>query len=80
MAFSQLPLCSSWQLVSALERLGCYQGRTGKGSHVIYFRKLPNRTVTAAVVLGRNQVPKGTLRRILDSLEISPDEFRAKLR
>ena len=80
MAFSQLPLCSSRQLVSALERLGCYQGRTGKGSHVIYFRKLPDRTLVSPVVLGRSEVPRGTLKKILDLLEISPEEFKGKLR
>ena len=74
-------LCSSRQLVSALERLGCYPGRVTRGSHQTYRRRLPDgRVVTTPVVLGRREIPKGTLKVILDSLQIEYDAFRSNLR
>ena len=77
----QIPLCSSRQLVAALERLGCYRGRAGSGSHQSYHRQLPDDTVlTAPVVLGRTEIPRGTTRSILGLLQISPEEFREALR
>lgn len=81
MRFSQLPLCSSNQIVAALERLGAYRGRSGKGSHAPYHREnRDGRTLTAVVVLGRREVPKGTLRGILQGLDIPLEDFLEALR
>ena len=80
MSFSELPLCSSRQLIAALGRLGAYPGKTGKGSHASYNRKTRDgRILTAVVVLGKKEVPKSTLRRILSGLEISASDFLAEL-
>ena len=54
MRFSQLPLCSSEQIVAALKRLGAYQGQS--------------------------EVPKGTLRGILQGLDIPLEDFIDALR
>ena len=73
-------LCSSRELTAALERLGCYPGRAARGSHLSYHRDLPNgRRLTAPVVLGLREVPRGTLRSILRLLQIDPEEFEATL-
>ena len=81
MSFSQLPLCSSKQIVAAIRRLGARPGKTKHGSHASYNRTMPDgRTLTAVVILGRKEVPKSTLQRILRSLEIMPEEFTAVLR
>ena len=81
MPFSELPLCSSNQALKALERLHVYRGPVKKGSHQSVYRDIPGggRRV-AVVVLGKREIPKGTLRNILRLLEISPKEFLAALR
>ena len=58
-----------------LIRLGCYEGKSGKGSHQSYHRVVDGRTLTGVVVLGRKEMPKGTLKNILTQLGISLDEF-----
>ncbi len=79
--YSNLPLRSSAQVIRALRRLGCYQVPKANGSHSLYKRDLPDgRTVMTVVIVGRQEVPKGTLRRILQELEITADEFRRALR
>lgn len=81
MPFSALPLCSSRELISALERLGCYPGRAKGGSHVSYHRRVSHdRVATAVVVLGKREIPKGTLQSILRELRIDTSEFLAALR
>ena len=76
MPFSRLPLCSSRELIAALERLGCYPGRAEAGSHVSYLRRVSgDRVATAVVVLGKREVPKGTLQSILRGLQIETTEF-----
>ena len=80
MSFSELPLCSSRQLIAALGRLGASPGKTAKGSHASYNRKTQDgRILTAVVILGRKEIPKGTLRRILSNLEIPVSDFIAEL-
>ena len=82
MGFGQVPLCSSRRIIAALERLGCYPGRAKGGSHVSDHRRQPSteRTLTAVVIIGRKEVPRGTLRNILMSLDISVDDFMVALR
>jgi predicted RNA binding protein YcfA (HicA-like mRNA interferase family) len=43
-------------------------------------KEIGGRTVTTVVILGRREVPRGTLRGILRLAEISPAEFTALLR
>ena len=77
---SRLPLCSSDQLVAALVRLGCWEGRATASSHRLFHRDVDGRIETTSVILGRREVPRGTLRSILRSLRIGADEFVAALR
>lgn len=76
-----MPLCSSRQLIAALERLGCYPGKAGRSSHRTYRRKLPNGSIVAAsIVLGKRELPRGTVRDILWRLQISEADFDRALR
>ena len=82
MHYSQHPLCSSEEIIAAPEHSGCYRGRPKGGSHVAYHRDHPalDRTFFAAVVQGKKEIPRGTLRNILISLGLSADDFIAELR
>ena len=80
MQFSRLPRCSSSELVNALYRLGCYRGKTTRGSHQLFHRDAGSRILTGVVVLGKRELPRGTLKSVLEQLDISPDELRDALR
>ncbi|MBI4202299.1 MAG: type II toxin-antitoxin system HicA family toxin [Chloroflexi bacterium] len=82
MNYSSLPLCSSEQVCRALERLGCYRAKARGSSHLVYHRKHPteDKTLSAPVVLGKSEIPRGTLRSILQLLDISLDDFLKALR
>ena len=74
-------LCSSRQMIAALERLGCYSNRTNPSSHRTFHRRLPDgRVVSASVVLGKREVARGTTRDILTRLQISEADFDRALR
>ena len=76
-----VPLCSSAQIAAALQRLGCYPGKAKSGSHQSYHRRLPDgRILSAPLVLGKREVPRGTLRSILILLDISLDDYLLALR
>ena len=79
---SKLPLCSSEELIRAIEVLGAYatNPRSRRGSHRAYERELPDGTiVTTAVILNRREILKPTLKGILIALHIELDEFLAAL-
>ncbi len=77
---SRLPLCSSRQVVAAIERLGAYPGKKKRGSHASYHRRTPDgRIRTGVVILGRKEMPKSTLRGILISLDIPLGDFLSNL-
>ena len=73
----ELPLCSSREVKSALERLGAYpSAKRTSGSHATYYRDMPNdRKVLAVIVLNKKEIPRGTLKNILSGLEITDIEF-----
>ena len=74
------PRCSSAQLDRAPIRLGCYEGTATRGSHHIFHRVLADgRTVSAAIVLGKRELAKGTTKQILSLLHIDADDFNAAL-
>ena len=76
MRFNDIPLCSSREVIAALLRLGAYPGKATRGSHASYHRQREDgRILTGVVVLNKREMPKGTLRRILDNLEIPPQDF-----
>lgn len=67
-----LPLVSSRVVVNALVRAG-YVERTTKSSHHVMVREDPSRTIT---VPERREVPRGTLRSILNQAGLSEERFR----
>ena len=74
-------LCSSRQMIAALERLGCYAGKYHSGSHRTFRRRLPDGTVVSAqVILGKREIKRGTARDILRLLQISEADFESALR
>ena len=80
MPFSQLPLCSSRQLIAAIERLGAFPGKKTSGSHASYHRQTENGILTATVVLGKREIPRSVVRSILKQLQISVEDFVGALR
>jgi predicted RNA binding protein YcfA (HicA-like mRNA interferase family) len=77
---SEPPLCSSRQIVQALQRAGFAPVRRSRGSHQTFVRRLPDgsKRITV-VVLGKREVPRGTLRRILERAGLTSEEFQALL-
>jgi len=74
------PLCSSDEVIRALERLGCSPSRRAKGSHQVYQREADGRTLCAVVPIGKREIARGTLRSILSKLIISEEAFRDALK
>lgn len=71
-----IPVVPGAKIVKALEGAGFTVTRI-KGSH--HFMRHPNgRTVSVPVQAG-DDVPKGTMRDILASVRMTPDEFRRLL-
>lgn len=80
---SQIPLCNSRKLLTALDRLGAYRrpGESVRGTHVTYVRETEDgRLLVAEVVLAKKEIPRATLQDILANLEIEGDAFREALR
>ena len=78
MTSGPLPLRSSREIIGALERLGAWHVRT-RGSHATYARMTPSGRRITQVVLGKREIPRGTLRAILAGLEIPVEVFRQAL-
>ena len=73
---SKRRLFSSAEIVAALKRAGFESGRKTGGSHQSFERKrADDRHDVAIVVLGKKEVPNGTLRGILTQAGISYEEF-----
>jgi len=70
-----LPLVSSDRVLAALKRLGCYEPRRASGSHQPVCRDTPRGRLTAVVVLGKHEMKRGTLQRVLRLLEMTEQEF-----
>lgn len=75
-----LPLISSDRIVAALHRLGFFDGLSKGSSHVSMWRPRAGggKDVTA-VVMGKKEVPRGTLKGILDLARVTQGEFIAAL-
>ncbi len=55
-------------------------GKAKRSSHCLYHRRMNDeRTVTAVVILGKREIPKGTLKAILANLEIDVTDFLGAL-
>ena len=77
---ADVPLCSSAKIVAALKRAGFKPGRRSKGSHQAFIRATPERKYITIVVLGKRQVPRGTLEDIIEKAGMTVEEFRGYLR
>ena len=75
-----LPLCSSRQVVRALERAGFRVSRRSKGSHQTSVRERGGNKDITVVPLGKREIPRGTLQNILRLAGLTADEFRQLLR
>lgn len=73
----RLPLVSSKDLLSALRRLGFKElPKSTGGSHLSLYRERPDGTKdTTVIVLGKREIPRGTLANILRLAGVSRDEF-----
>ena len=70
-----IPACSSREIENALRRLGFVRGRRTPGGHQTYSRKVEDRTYTTVVPMAKKRVPKGTLTKILELANLTPEEF-----
>jgi predicted RNA binding protein YcfA (HicA-like mRNA interferase family) len=77
---TQVPLCSSDQIINALQRAGFRPARRAAGSHQAFVRMHPDgRTETAIVHLGQREVARYTLRSMIKQAGMTVDEFVALL-
>lgn len=75
-----IPICSSREIVRAMERAGFVWART-KGSHATYTRRDADaRTRVAVIPISKREVPTGTLANVLRQAGMSVDEFCGYLR
>jgi predicted RNA binding protein YcfA (HicA-like mRNA interferase family) len=77
---SPLPLCSSEQVIRVLERCGFSRGPKSPGSHQAFIKGTPRGKIVTVVVLGKREVPRGTLKDILERAHISKEQFLRELR
>ena len=79
---SQLPLCSSEQIIYALKRDGFQpRGKSRRGGHQVFIKPLPHRrTKVVPVPLGKKEIPRGTLSAILRLAGLTRERFRELLR
>lgn len=77
---TQLPLLSSNQIIKALKRAGFISARKASGTHQALIKDLGYRKLICIVVLGKKEVPIGTLKSILRQAEMSEEEFLSYLK
>ena len=81
MRYGRVPLRSSNQILNALKRLGVREGKARSTSHLFLHRDLPDgRKLSRPLPMGKQEVPRGTLRNILQGLEIPMEDFLDALR
>jgi len=77
----KLPLCSSSEIIKVLETDGFQLGKSKSGSHQSLHKRLPSgRTITTVVILGKREVPRGTLQHILTLAGMPRERFLELLR
>jgi predicted RNA binding protein YcfA (HicA-like mRNA interferase family) len=73
---TEVPLCSSDQIIAALQRAGFRSARRAVGSHQAFVRKRPDgRSDTAIVHLGQHEVARHMLSNIIEQAGMTVDEF-----
>ena len=72
-----LPLCSSKEIVSALQKDGFQpRGKSKRGSHQVFIKYLlVGRKFIVPVPLGKKELPRGTLSSILRLAGLSRERF-----
>ena len=76
-----VPLASSNEILRALLRLGCTEGKRQATSHRAVRRQMPDgRILSRQLVMGKRELPRGTLKSILSGLEIPLEDFLRVLR
>jgi len=76
---TQLPLLSSNEIIAALKRAGFSPSRKSSGTHQAFVKDIDNQKITVIVVLGKSEVPKGTLASIIRQTKMSKKEFLSYL-
>jgi predicted RNA binding protein YcfA (HicA-like mRNA interferase family) len=77
---ARLPLCSSKQVIAAFTRMGFVEAHK-RGSHLTMTRaREAGRRQTVVVMMGKREIPRGTLRKELKREGIPVEEFIDALR
>lgn len=76
---SEFPLCSSSQIVNALQRAGFRPARRASGDHQTFARERIGGGPDVYFVLGQREVARYTLRNILRQAGMTVEEFRGLL-
>lgn len=71
---------SSRQVIAALKADGFDAPRPPKGSHQAFQKLVDGRTRTVVVIVGKSEIPPGTMRSIRAQWGIDEDTFEALLR
>lgn len=77
---ARLPLCSSQQVINALQRAGFRPASSSPGSHLTMEKRTARRVIITVVVMGKKEVPRSTLKAILKQAELSQKDFLKHLR
>ena len=73
---SEVPLCSSNEIINALRRAGFKPARRAKGDHQVYVRERSDgRKDITLVHLGQREVARYTLRNIIQRAGMTVEEF-----
>jgi len=78
---TKTPLRSSAEICAALRRAGfeCV-AKSGKGRHERWKKVTEQRSYTVSIVLGKKEVPRGTLESIVRQAGMTMEEFVAFLK
>ena len=80
MPLSSYPLCSSQEVMDALAKCGTYPGESRTVTHASVLRVAEDgRLVRTVVLLGKEEINRLTLKRILEGLEIPLEAFKSAL-
>ncbi len=72
---TRLPSLTYRQLTTQLQRLGCEFRRQAKGSHEIWW--CPEKRRYTTIPRHTGPIDRGTLRKILQDLDIDPNDLNA---
>ena len=77
---TRLPIISSKEIVKALRAAGFENApKRGKGSHIAMMKRDHDRT-RLVIIPDRKNIPRGTLRAILDQAGLTSEEFQNLLK